>query len=135
VRDCEETRQARCTLASFANTHELPVAVLGLEPDSGANVGLACTGVLHLDLTQVLEDVGQALRATSVVALLCIEELEALDDEALAALIAAAASMYYCGTARALGRKRASVFTGTCRQAQTLLGKVVRVLGVRRGDG
>jgi hypothetical protein len=80
---------AQRVIATLSNRLGLPSSVLYPEPQLPPETGLADSGMLGPDLGNLLESFGKAVRATPAVAVLSVEDLEALSDEELRALVAA----------------------------------------------
>ena len=83
------TRRALRALGGFVRSMKVSYADIAFQVDLGSEPGLADTGDLQHDLSELLQSCGEAAHASGTTLTLAIDELQYLKDDQLGALIAA----------------------------------------------
>ena len=126
----DAAKRALRALAGFVRSMKVSCADLALEVDLGSEPGLADSGDLQHDLSELLQSCGEAARASETTLTLAIDELQYVDNDQLGALIAAlhrAAQLQLPVTLVGAGLPQLTALTGRAKSYAERLFRFVEI--------
>ena len=126
----DAAKRALRALAGFVRSMKVSYADIAFEVDLGSEPGLADSGDLQHDLSELLQSCGEAARASETTLTLAIDELQYVDNDQLGALIAAlhrAAQLQLPVTLVGAGLPQLTVLTGRAKSYAERLFRFVEI--------
>ena len=126
----DATRRALRALGGFVRSMKVSYADIAFEVDLGAEPGLADSGDLQHDLSELLQSCGEAARASETALTLAIDELQYVENDQLGALIAAlhrAAQLQLPVTLVGTGLPQLAALTGRAKSYAERLFRFVEI--------
>ncbi len=126
----DSAKRALRALAGFVRSMKVNYADIAFEVDLGGEPGLADSGDLQHDLSELLQSCGEAARASETTLTLAVDELQYVENDQLGALIAAlhrAAQLQLPVTLVGAGLPQLTALTGRAKSYAERLFRFVEI--------